>query len=224
MKRFMYNKKVYLTIDDCPSEDFNNKIGFLINHKIPALIFIVGNKIKHNPINLHSLRTQGFVIGNHSFSHDHFSQLSIEQCFEEITMTENFIYNSIDEPSNTFAKLFRFPYGDRGLIYYSEIQEFLKLNNYRNPFRDIIKYNLYHKNGFKDGYDIFWTLDSRDTIYNNLESIIKEIENFNLETGGSLLDRSSADILLTHDVNGNRLFYDLIEYLISMGIEFQSIR
>ena len=57
----------------------------------------------------------GFLLGNHSFSHPHFSDLSVEECKREILQTDELIdhiYQStgLERP----AKYFRFPYFDSG--------------------------------------------------------------------------------------------------------------
>lgn len=108
-------KSTYLTIDDAPSRDFTAKMEYLLRHRIPALFFCVGQLIQQDEQALRAAIEHGFVIGNHSFSHPHFSDLSLEDCKREIRQTDELIervYRStgLERP----AKYFRFPYLDSG--------------------------------------------------------------------------------------------------------------
>ncbi|MGC1378157.1 MAG: polysaccharide deacetylase family protein [Anaerolineales bacterium] len=108
-------KKAYLTIDDAPSRDFAAKMEFLYRHGIPALFFCEGRHIEQREDDLRAAVERGFVIGNHAFSHPHFSDISTEACKQEILRTDELIehiYRSagLGRP----ARYFRFPYFDSG--------------------------------------------------------------------------------------------------------------
>ena len=108
-------KKAYLTIDDAPSKDFKKKVDFLISKKIPAIIFCEGQYINGREKELIYAIEEGFILGNHSYSHPHFSELSLKECTKEIKLTDGLIKNvykksKIKRP----IKIFRFPYGDKG--------------------------------------------------------------------------------------------------------------
>jgi peptidoglycan/xylan/chitin deacetylase (PgdA/CDA1 family) len=109
----MLKINIYLTIDDCPSVDFNSKIEFLIEKNIPAILFFVGDKLRKRPVDIQYLQKHNFVIGNHSYSHPHFSQLDMSACRKEIVKAEKLIYESYKISQD--LKLFRFPYGDKGI-------------------------------------------------------------------------------------------------------------
>jgi peptidoglycan-N-acetylglucosamine deacetylase len=108
-------KNAYLTIDDAPSRDFTVKVDYLHQHDIPALFFCAGESIqKHIPAVQYAIQ-RGFLIGNHSFHHPHFSDLSLDDCKREIKDTDeliNQVYSSLglERP----ARYFRFPYFDTG--------------------------------------------------------------------------------------------------------------
>jgi peptidoglycan-N-acetylglucosamine deacetylase len=108
-------KKAYLTIDDAPGRDFAGKMEFLYRHGIPALFFCEGRSIQSNELELCAAIERGFLIGNHSFSHPHFSDLSIEECKQEILRTDELI-ESVYRRSGFKrpARYFRFPYFDGG--------------------------------------------------------------------------------------------------------------
>lgn len=108
-------KKVYLTIDDAPSKDFKDKVDFLYSKNIPAIFFCIGENIKMYQENVAYAISKGFLIGNHSYIHTHFSDLSIDEGKESIRFTDQIIDETykmagIKRP----IKLFRFPHFDRG--------------------------------------------------------------------------------------------------------------
>ena len=108
-------KKAYLTIDDAPSPDFAPKLEFLYQKGIPALLFCEGRYIEQREEVLCAAIERGFVIGNHAFSHPHFSDLSIEKCKWEIQQTHELIEHLYQRTGRERpARYFRFPYFDSG--------------------------------------------------------------------------------------------------------------
>jgi len=125
--------RAYLTIDDSPSAHMGQKIDFLLSKRIPAIFFCEGYKIEQHPDPVIHAIQNGFVIGNHSYSHSTFSSTSQKESFQEIENTDVLI-DEIYQQANVErpAKFFRFPYGDKG----GRIQDFnLKPN---------IAYSLYY--------------------------------------------------------------------------------
>ena len=109
------NKKIYLTIDDSPSSDFRENLDCLIVHKIPAVLFCIGNRMESRWADLIYAAQQGYLIGNHSYSHPHFSDLDFEEAKKEIAQTDALIDKLYKEAGiEDYDRLFRFPYGDKG--------------------------------------------------------------------------------------------------------------
>jgi len=108
-------KKAYLTIDDAPSEDFLKKANYLYKRNIPVVFFCIGEKIEKHFDQLVSAIKMGFIIGNHSFSHNYFSNLSIDECIQEIQKTDQLIDSLYEKAGiNRTHKYFRFPHFDAG--------------------------------------------------------------------------------------------------------------
>jgi peptidoglycan/xylan/chitin deacetylase (PgdA/CDA1 family) len=105
----------YLTIDDAPSDDFTHKLAFLRARGVPAVFFCIGERLeRHEGAVMHAIR-DGFLIGNHSYSHPRFSELSVDAATREITLTDAIIERLYRAAGRQLpAKLFRFPYGDKG--------------------------------------------------------------------------------------------------------------
>ena len=108
-------KKAYLTIDDAPSEDFLRKVNYLYQREIPVVFFCIGEKIEKRFDQLISAIKMGFIIENHSYSHKYFSDLSLNECKQEIQKTDQLI-DTLYEKTGTHRnqKYFRFPYFDAG--------------------------------------------------------------------------------------------------------------
>lgn len=111
----MMVKKVYLTIDDGPSNDFKAKVDFLYDRNIPAIFFCIGENIEKHKEDVAYAIGRGFLIGNHAYLHKHFSDMSIEEGKESIRLTDELIDEiykiaGIKRP----LKVFRFPHFDQG--------------------------------------------------------------------------------------------------------------
>jgi peptidoglycan/xylan/chitin deacetylase (PgdA/CDA1 family) len=108
-------KAAYLTIDDAPSRDFLEKATFLLGHRVPAVFFCVGHSLEERPNDAVWALKQGFVIGNHSYSHPHFSDLSLEDGENQIKRTDALIEDLYRKAGVVRRhRYFRFPYFDRG--------------------------------------------------------------------------------------------------------------
>ena len=178
--------KAYLTIDDAPSKDFRKKINYLIKKNIFAIIFCIGQNIKKNKKDVIYAIKKGFVIGNHSYNHPHFSEIELEECLNQIKKTDKIIEDLYKETEiKRPIKIFRFPYGDKGGKNKKNIQEILKSLSYKQPKFENIKYLYYRFYGLHKDWDVFFTFDIisgeggtawDETVKNN-----KKINDFNIK-------------------------------------------
>lgn len=168
-------KKAYLTIDDSPSKNFNFKLDYLIKNKIPAIFFCIGNLLESYPDAAITSIQAGYPIENHSYSHPHFSDLTLEECELEIKKTDKII-NALYQQANVKRrqKMFRFPYGDkgdmrRGLVLkkgrkfdpkrHEAIQKILRNLGYKQPEYEDINYKFMDKAELWKDADMSWTFD-----------------------------------------------------------------
>lgn len=112
-------KTVVLTFDDGPHRLYSAEIAAILRqYEAPAVFFEVGRNIgslgadgtvKFGPLAAVSrqLRADGFVLGNHSFTHAQLSKLAGEALTQEIVSTDALL-KALDTER---APLFRFPYG-----------------------------------------------------------------------------------------------------------------
>ncbi|NCC22917.1 MAG: polysaccharide deacetylase family protein [Alphaproteobacteria bacterium] len=107
--------QVYLTIDDSPSTSTDALRKFLNRNRIPALFFCRGDMLDLNPGPAIRLVQDGFVLGNHSYSHTPSGQLGADATMEEVERTEALIEAAYIEAGKARpGYYFRFPYVDRG--------------------------------------------------------------------------------------------------------------
>lgn len=194
------------------------------------------------------LRVGGGIIGNHGYDHPHFSDLSVAECFEQISKTD-LIISEIYKKAKTKrpVKFFRFPYGDKGGLKHNEvfepyegegkirkekIQNFLRDLGYTQPKLEGITYKYYRKAGLLDDVDWHWTYDVMEwttfqakPLYgiDSLEKVLARMKE-NVPEGCRGLNYSgSEEIILVHDhEQTGEMFKPIIEWLISKGIIFKS--
>jgi peptidoglycan-N-acetylglucosamine deacetylase len=101
-------KQVALTFDDGPDAIVTPKIlDILKENDIKATFFILGNRAEAHPETVRRIKEEGHAIGNHSWSHPNFTELSMEEAMNQVMNTQNELNDIIGyRPS-----LFRPPYG-----------------------------------------------------------------------------------------------------------------
>lgn len=231
-------KAVYLTIDDGPSEDFKNKINYLSSKGIPAILFCIGNLIEKSPESIIYAIKKGFVIGNHSYNHPKFSEISISEAEMQISKTDKLIQEQYEKASiKRPAKLFRFPHGDKGNEETKpKYQEILKKLGYKQPKFENINYNWFNNSNLDKDTDTYWTYNSKDyTVkryremgdkspygFSDPSMIFKRIDENSPEDGKGLNFSDSNDIFLIHDHKlTSDLFNEIINKVIKKNIQFK---
>lgn len=234
----------YLTIDDAPSEEFRQKVDFLLSKNIPAIFFCRGTRLEERKEEVVYAIQKGFVIGNHTYSHPHFSKLSKEECFKQIAITDKLIEEVYRKAGRKRpAKLFRFSYGDKGAgdefekgwreecrknvrkadrERVAEVQAFLKKHGYVQPKFQGITHSWYRKAKLEKDFDVVWTYDTHDwRLYrwlDKLEAIFKR-----MDESPDLNSKNSDNIVLMHDFPQTfELFKQIIERMIQKGLKFKS--
>ncbi|MFW5783169.1 MAG: polysaccharide deacetylase family protein, partial [Spirochaetota bacterium] len=165
----------YLTIDDAPSADWHRKLHVLRRLRIPAVFFCWGEHLEARPAFAAAALADGHVLGNHSWSHPSFSEISLDSCRHEIERTHELLEQLHAEAGRRFApRYFRFPYGDKGALTGSDteadltaegaarkaaIQRALRDHGYAQPAFPGITYRWYHDRGLLDDADWYWTYD-----------------------------------------------------------------
>ncbi|MFN8091811.1 MAG: glycosyltransferase [Vicinamibacteria bacterium] len=101
-------KKIALTFDDGPDARFTPAILDTLKEKgAPAAFFVTGLSANASPRLLRREYAEGHEIGNHSYTHPHFDQISRAQLQVELNLTERLFESLL----GARTVLFRPPYG-----------------------------------------------------------------------------------------------------------------
>lgn len=238
----MSRKDAYLTIDDGPVEDFERRIDFLESKDIKAIWFCEGRKLEKFSREATQAVKRGHIIGNHSYSHPYFSEISLGEAERQISRTDTIIDNiysgaDISRP----IKVFRFPFLDRGDgrghlkcdlkdEHVKSIQKILENHGYEKPKFEGIKYKWYYESDLDKCVDVACTYDSFDWCledgvetygYHDLTSILDRIDENDPEDGRGLNYPGSNEIIMMHSWIPINAFRTIIEKILSKGINFK---
>lgn len=90
------------------NDDTQQLIDILAEYKVPATFFVVGAWVDKYPESVKALSDAGHQIQNHSNTHPHMPQLSVEQIRDEV----NSCNQKIEKITGKCPTLLRPPYGD----------------------------------------------------------------------------------------------------------------
>lgn len=104
---------VALTFDDGPSSQRTGYVLEVLKQKgVTATFFLQGDHAAQHPDLVRRIRDEGHVIGNHSYTHPTFPELTPEQAREEITRTSEVL----TDITGTAPTLFRYPHGESSVV------------------------------------------------------------------------------------------------------------
>ena len=101
--------KVSLSFDAAwGNEDTNDLLSILAKHNVKTTFFMTGGWVESYPEDVKAISDAGHDRGNHSENHKQMSQLSAEECKDEIQK----VHDKVKELTGKDMFLFRPPYGD----------------------------------------------------------------------------------------------------------------
>lgn len=161
-------KKVALTFDTAyGDEDIQKILDILEKYNIKATFFMTGDWVNKFPKAVKAIAAAGHDLGNHSENHKQMSELSKEQCIDEIMS----VHNTVKDLTGKDMFLFRPPYGD----YNSTLMESTRQCGY---------------------YTIQWNIDSLDWKDYGVDSIINMVvANKHLNNGSIILLHNGAKFM-----------------------------
>ena len=149
-----------LTIDDFASRNTPALVDYLTEKGIRPILFGWGEMIeKHYDEALYAVKT-GFIVGNHSYSHPHFSELTTQQAIEEVEKCES-VLNKLycDAGVERTWRPFRFPYGDKGGNNKDALQQYFREHGFHKVDDRHIPYTWWKESACYKDIDTFWTFD-----------------------------------------------------------------
>jgi peptidoglycan/xylan/chitin deacetylase (PgdA/CDA1 family) len=179
--------RVALTFDDGPSPEGTELIlALLKKYNIPAAFFMIGEKVQKYPELVAKVRAANQqVIGNHSWDHPNFHDISVDRQSSEVLRDEQEIPEEL-----AVAKFFRYPYGNASCA----------------------TNELVHARGYKI---VGWHIDSCDWAFDKTGSVdIKEaiscgvLPQYRSDYVGHVVSAARArkgGIILMHEIHPNTL-------------------
>ena len=220
-----------LTIDDIASKNTPAIADYLAEKGIRAIMFAVGRKLLEYPEEAVYALKKGMIVGNHSYSHPHFSRLSYEEGVDEICRCEE----ALDRLYRTAGvkrifRPFRFPYGDKGGPHRAELQAYLAGKGFDKVNDTSIDFPWWKENCLDKDIDTFWTFDfgeyriRPDSGFTKAD-VFNRIHDRNPSAGGALLDPGSHHIILMHAHDETEEMYPeyyrhMIDHLLENGVQF----
>ena len=152
------NKVVALTFDDGPdSINTPNIVDILHKNNVQATFFCIGSNIEKNKTVIQQAFNDGNLIENHSWSHKDLTKINEYYIDQELTLTENEIYNVIGKK----PAIIRTPYGSTN----SNVQNIIASKGYIN---------------------VLWSIDTLDWDQKEVTNITKNVLN-NIRPGEIIL-------------------------------------
>ena len=104
---------VYLTIDDGPMPPMKKMLDLFAQTGDKATFFVLGQNAEdvYGYDLLIRALNEGHLIGNHSYSHPNFKEISSEEAQAQLLAAHEIIQPAYDEANIFNPKLFRYPFG-----------------------------------------------------------------------------------------------------------------
>lgn len=226
-----------LTIDDVASANTPAIVDYLCEKNIQAVMFAVGQNVERfYDEAIYALR-KGMILGNHSYSHIHFSEESYERCVEEIERAEEVLdrlYRDAGIPRQ--YRPFRFPYGDKGkeengsFAHYETLQAYLTSHGFSKLDDRQITAPWYQQSCLPQDVDTFWTFDFAEYMMHHdksftAETVYQRIHDAHPAQGAALLEEGSHHIILLHahdetDALVPRYYAQFLDHCLDCGVQF----
>ncbi len=164
---------LFLTFDDGPARCTEAILDQLASRKQKATFFVIGRHLTNKTLRASAIRAlkEGHELGNHSYSHPRFSEISVDRAKQEIKRTHDLIEELVqaagveEKRQNRF---FRYPFGDPGTTYS------------HRAMKDLLSELAYRP--------AWWDVDTRDYLPRRSSSIIALMEKV-----------QPRDVILLHD-------------------------
>ena len=227
--------RALLTIDDIASRNTPAIIDYLGEKEIPVIMFAWGENIeRYHDEAMYALKN-GVIIGNHSYTHPHFSEISFDECVKEIEKCESVLDELYSEASaERKYRPFRFPYGDKGGDNKELLQKYLADHGFNKVDDTNITWQWWKEKGLDKDIDTFWTFDF--TEYNirpgsgfTIDDVFRRMHNTDTDSGAALFEDGSFHLLLLHAHDETEelvpMYYrKILDELIANGVVFETPR
>ena len=220
-----------LTIDDIASANTPAIVDYLNEKGITALMFAVGENVERYYENAIYALQHGMIVGNHSYSHPAFSEITMAEAEGEIAKNEALLDRLYkDAGVERKYRPFRFPYGNRGGANAAALQKYFRENGFDKLKDTQIPYAFWKEQGLDRNVDTLWTFDFAEYRIRpesgfTADDVWKRINDKTPAEGGALLVDPGSHILLLHahdetDAMVPGYYRLFIDYLLEKGVVF----
>jgi len=223
--------KAVLTIDDISSKNTPQIVDYLVENGIKAVMFGWGENMEKLPKEAEYALKKGMIVGNHSYTHPHFSELSFEECVEEIEKCEA-VLDKLYERVGVERKYrpFRFPYGDKGGENKETLQKYFKEKGFDKLDDTNIPFAAWKEMGLDKDIDTFWTFDFGEYCIRKgsdftMDNVMQMIHYVDPESGAGLLVDGTEHLLIIHAHDETEelvpnYYKQILGYVMEKGVEF----
>lgn len=193
-----------LTIDDFSSKNTPAMVDYLCEKGIRVIFFAQGNNVERFYEEAKYALKKGMIIGNHSYSHPHFSEISLEEGIAEIEKCEKVLDKLYQDCGvERIYRPFRFPYGDKGGDNREGLQEYLKNDGFHKVNDDHITYDWWRQFGLETTIDTFWTFDFEEYVIRKesgitVDFVFDKMHDKEPKSGAVLFKEGNRHIILMH--------------------------
>ena len=195
---------VLLTIDDISSRNTPAIVDELCSRGIKAILFATGMNVERFWDEAVYAVRKGMIVGNHSYAHPAFSELSLEDAISDIEKCEMVLDRLYREAGvERLYRPFRFPYGNKGGVIKDALQQYLKEHGFDKVDDRHIPYAWWQELGMHKDIDTFWTFDFEeyrlpyDPTFTQ-DDIWAKTKAINPKSGAALFGANQRHIVLLH--------------------------
>lgn len=220
-----------LTIDDVSSKNTPAIVDYLCSKGIRAIMFATGANVERYWDEAIYALQHGMIIGNHSYSHPHFSEITFEEGKAEIERCEA-VLDRLYAAAGVARRWrpFRFPFGDKGGDNRDALQAYFREHGFHKVEDRYLTYEWWKHNKLSTDVDTYWTFDFAEwQMPGNpdfrQEQVWQRMHDEHPSGGAVLFAKDNRHILLlhAHDVTEAILpaYYRLfIDHLLENGMIF----
>ena len=226
--------RALLTIDDIASANTPAIVDYLNGRGIPAILFATGKRVEQYYREACYALTHGMIIGNHSYSHPHFSEITLEAGVAEIEHCEE-VLNRLYADCGIERKYrpFRFPFGDKGGENRDALQTYFRDHGFNKVDDTHIPYAFWREEGRDTSIDTFWTYNFEEYRLKQEglpeEHIWNKMRDMHPTMGAPLFAENARHILLLHahddtDALMPNYYQRMLDHLLENGVVFDAPR
>ena len=222
--------RVKLTIDDIPEKVTKDIVDYLTEKNIPVVMFTIGQELEKDMDTVIYALKHGITVGNHSYTHPHFDELTYEEAVEEIEKTEKLLEKAYELAGvKRDKKLFRFPYLNKGGANKERLQKYLRDNGYDRLDDSKVLSRGYIEKGLNKDIDVTCSFDIMEYLIPSgemtFDEVISHIKEGDKDMESNVITDEGENIVLFHSHDATEALHPgyykkVLDYMLDNGVMF----